>query len=115
MNPAVELWIALSVVGLALSLLLVRESRLDLEALGPRGNGRRAAARARLWRESLRISVHLVYLVIGISVLNRPCTPTGCFSPVVLGLMWGNVVMVCNSLIDAHARRALKAFLQAHD
>lgn len=112
-------WVALSALGLLLSLYLARESLHDLHSLGlcfrspvyrwgvrlpwywqGTHNGRRVAAKARLARESLRISVHSVYLAIGIPILSREVDLTF----VVLGLMWGNLALVISSLIDARTR-----------
>lgn len=101
----IHVWVLLSAAGLLLSLILSRESILDLRALPNQVNGRRIAARARLAREALRASVHAVYLAIGLPILDREVELT----LVVLGLMWGNLVLVVNSLIDARTRYLLYA------
>jgi hypothetical protein len=102
-NPIILVWVGLSAFGLVLSTYLTRESFHDLRSLDPDANGRRTAAWSRFLREGLRITVHGVYLAIGIPLLGRDVQLTF----VVLGLMWGNVVLVLNSLIDARARRLL--------
>jgi len=106
LNPLVIAWVVLSVLGLCISGYLVRESWLDLRALGSRGNGRRIAAFSRFTREGLRVSVHLLYVLAGLGALNilpflRPF--------IVPFLMWGNLVLVVNSLIDARTRSQLYA------
>lgn len=96
-------WVGLSTIGLLVSVYLTRESILDLQALPVDANGRRTAAWSRLLRESLRATVHLVYLAIGLPLLGRDVQLTY----VVLGLMWGNIVLVINSVIDARTRYLL--------
>lgn len=100
MNPVVIAWVALSAGGLLLSLYLARESWLDLKALGDMLNGRRWAARSRFAREGLRMTVHWTWLLMGVSVL----LDVRLGALIVLGLLYGNVVLVTNSLIDARTR-----------
>jgi hypothetical protein len=100
----IHVWVALSLLGLVLSMYLAVESILDLRALPNKTNGRRTAARSRLFRESMRVSVHAAYLVIGVPLLGRQADLTF----FVAALMWGNVAMVINSLIDARTRRLLQ-------
>jgi hypothetical protein len=102
----IYIWVALSVFGLVLSLYLSIESVLDLRALPNKTNGRRTAARSRLFRESMRVSVHLAYLVIGVPLLLAGVESRLTFF--VAALMWGNLAMVINSLIDARTRRLLQ-------
>jgi Flp pilus assembly protein TadB len=100
----IHIWVAVSLVGLLLSLYLSAESIRDLMALPNKTNGRRTVARSRLLRESMRVSVHLAYLVLGVSAWGS--NPGLSFS--IVALMWGNVAMVINSLIDARTRRLLQ-------
>jgi hypothetical protein len=99
----IHVWVALSLLGLVLSMYLAVESILDLRALPNKTNGRRTAARSRLFREAMRGTVHLAYLAIGIPLLGREAS----LSFFVAALMWGNLAMVINSLIDARTRRLL--------
>ena len=103
MSPVIAVWVVLSALGLILSSYLTRESWLDLRALHGDQNGRRLAATSRLWREFLRATVHLTYLAIGLPLLGRDVELTW----VVVALMWGNVALVANSLIDARYRSLL--------
>lgn len=100
MNPLVIAWVALSAFGLILSAFLTRESWLDIRALRDLLNGRRWAARSRFAREGLRVTVHWVWLLMGVSVL----LDIRLGGLIVLGLLYGNVVMVINSLVDARTR-----------
>jgi len=97
--------VVFSALGLVLSSYLTRDSWLDLRALNTAGlqNGKRLAASSRLWREFLRATVHLVYLAIGIPLLGRDIE----LPIVVVALMWGNLALVVNSLIDARTRALL--------
>ena len=95
-------WITLSAVGVLISGYLTNESRLDLRGLGPRANGRRQAARSRLAREFLRCTVHMVYLTAGAAALGF--LPEGI---IIFAIMYGNVVLVMNSMIDGSTRGAL--------
>lgn len=104
MNPIVAAWVLLSLLGGSLSLYLTRESWLDLHALPNRQNGRHVAAWSRFVREFLRITVHVAYLALGVPYLFSPFTGVSFF---ILALMWGNLVLVINSLIDARTRRLL--------
>jgi Flp pilus assembly protein TadB len=99
----IHVWVAVSLVGLALSMYLSAESIRDLMALPNKTNGRRTVARSRLLRESMRVSVHLAYLVLGVSAWGS--NPGLSFS--IVALMWGNVAMLVNSLVDARTRRVL--------
>lgn len=102
-NPIVGAWLALSFVGATVSAHLSNESRLDLKALGPDGNGRHAAAWSRLLRESGRLTVHIGYILAGLTALDIIALDW-IFVP---ALLWGNIVLVTNSLIDARTRRLL--------
>lgn len=104
MNPVVLAWVILSVVGVIVSAGLARESWLDLTALGRNGNGRRVAAISRLTREGLRVSVHAAYILAGLGALNILPSFRTLIIPI---LMWGNVALVANSIIDARTRHLL--------
>lgn len=97
---SVAIWIAVSVVGLVISLYLVNESRKDMQALANLVNGRRLAARSRGIRETMRVTVHAAYIVAGLSVLDL--LPFRDW--VVPILIWGNLSLVVNSLVDARTR-----------
>lgn len=101
----VPAWILVSVIGALLSGYLANESRHDLKALPPQANGRHTVAWSRLLREFLRFTAHLAYILAGVIALG--------FLPwrelIVPILMYGNVVMVVNSLIDARTRYLLYA------
>lgn len=93
-------WVAISFLGLLLSLFLTNESRRDLLALPNRTNGRRSFAWSRALREGLRVTVHALYLVAGLAVLEL-VPGRGLVVPI---LLWGNIVLVLNSLIDWRTR-----------
>ena len=102
----VWVWLAVSIVGTVVSGWLSRESLLDLRALPISTNGRRVIAWSRLTREALRVTVHVVYILAALAALEilpalRPL--------IVWFLMWGNIVLVTNSIIDARTRRFLIA------
>lgn len=103
-NLLVGLWLALSIVGAAVSAHLTNESRLDLAVLDKRTNGRRTAAWSRLLREGGRLTVHVGYILAGLTALDLIAADW----IIVPALMWSNVVMVSNSLIDARTRRLLR-------
>ena len=96
----VDVWVIVSAAGLFLSLILAIESWADIKALGDHKNGRRWTARSRFMREGLRVTVHWVWLLLGMSVLLDLSLGV----KVVLGLLYGNVVLVVNSVIDARTR-----------
>ena len=100
MSPVVIAWVVLSGFGLILSSYLTFESWLDMRALGESANGRLLAARSRFGREGIRVTVHWVWLLMGVTLLLE--VPLG--PKLVLGLLYGNVALVTNSLIDARAR-----------
>ena len=92
----IYIWLGVAAFGLVLSSLLVNESRLDLEALGERRNGRRRAAVSRLIREAVRSSVHAGYVGAGLAALDI-LFPRDVIVPL---LIWGSVALVLNSAID---------------
>jgi hypothetical protein len=99
MSP-VHVWVGLSAVGLVLSMYLAYQSWQDIRALGHLSNGRRWAAFSRFAREGLRVTVHWVWLLLGVSVL----LDIRLGAMFVVSLLYGNVVLVTNSLIDARTR-----------
>ena len=101
MNPVVIVWVVMSAIGALLSTALSWESYHDVRAFENRANGRRWHARSRLWRESLRVTVHVSYIVAGLTVLKILPLSSAIVVPV---LMYGNVVLVVNSLIDSRTR-----------
>lgn len=102
-NKLVGVWLALSIVGAFVSAHLSNESRLDLKALGPDGNGRHTAALSRLVREAGRLTVHIGYILAGLTALDVIDIDW----VILPSLIWGNIVLVTNSLIDANTRRLL--------
>ena len=94
-------WSLASVEGLGLSLYLANESRHDLRLLPRTTNGRRLAAWGRLAREIVRISVHAAFLCAGLGALD--VLPLDRDTVITL-LMYGNVGIGFNSLIDARLR-----------
>lgn len=98
-NPAVGVWLAVSFAGLLVSLYLTHESRLDLAALGTRANGRRLVARSRMLREGIRVTVHGGYVLAGLAGLG--ILPREIIVPC---LIYGNLALLINSLIDWRAR-----------
>lgn len=97
---SVWIWIATSIIGLCVSLYLVNESRKDMLALANLVNGRRLAARSRGIRETVRVTVHAAYIVAGLSVLGL-LPFRDWLVPI---LIWGNLSLVINSLVDARTR-----------
>lgn len=99
-------WLLVSAIGTVVSAYLTNESRHDLRSLPNRTNGRRLAAWSRLLREFLRVTVHLAYIVAGLIALGVLPLPQGVLVPI---LMYGNIALVVNSLIDARTRYLLFA------
>jgi hypothetical protein len=100
----VWVWLALSLIGTAVSGYLTRQSLDDLRSLRPDSNGRRSVARSRLAREGLRVTVHLGYIAAALGALHL----VEAFRPLIVPfLMYGNVVLVANSVIDARTRHLL--------
>lgn len=104
MNWVVVAWTALSALGVCLSLYLVRESLLDLQALGKRRNGRRRATLSRLIRETIRVSVHAGYIVAGLIALDVIPWSNDLIVPI---LMYGNLALIANSFTDTYLRAPL--------
>lgn len=86
------------------SVLLTRSSILDLRALGTTGNGRRLLARSRAIREGTRVTVHLLYLVVGLGVLGGAAWVRPVIVPI---LIYGNLALLVNSAVDAATRHQL--------
>jgi hypothetical protein len=103
-NPLVIAWVVASGLGLALSVYLTTESWRDLLAMGERANGRRAVARSRFIREGVRVTVQWTWLLLGVSVLLE--VPVG--SKFVIALLYGNISMGVNSLVDARYRPTMR-------
>jgi hypothetical protein len=103
MNPLVIAWVVASAIGLALSVYLTIESWRDIAALGDRANGRRTVARSRFIREGMRVTVQWAWLLLGLAVLRD--VPVG--SLFVAALLYGNIAMGVNSLVDARSRPLL--------
>lgn len=101
MNPIVATWVGMAIFGFFLSAWLTWDSWQDLKALGDRGNGRRRAARSRFIREGLRMSVHEVYFFIGVPFIMVDSVT---LTQTVTGLMWGSLVLITNSFVDAATR-----------
>ena len=110
MSALLWAWLLVSLAGLCLSLYLSNASRLDLRALGARANGRRRVAWSRLVRESMRVIVHARYNVAALIAgdLIGPDRSDDVNTTVIVSiLMWGNIAMFINSLIDARTRPLL--------
>lgn len=106
----VYVWIGISSIGLLLSLHLSLQSHRDLGSLGDRANGRRKIAFSRFLREFLRATVHIMWIVSGLSALD--VIGNEWFVP---GLLWGNICLVVNSLIDARTRPILFQSREHHE
>lgn len=102
-------WVIVSLLGAAISLYLTVESIQDLRALGPLTNGRRAAAVSRLIREGVRVSVHLTFIYAGLAALEL-VPGRELIVPI---LIYGNVALVVNSIIDARARTLMLEPIQS--
>ena len=101
----VVVWIVTSLLGLILSAALLNQSRLDLRALGEMANGRRLVVQSRGLREAARFTVHGAYIVAGLSALGiLPFTDW-----IVPILIYGNLAMVGNSLVDLRTRHLVYA------
>lgn len=105
MNGPALVWSIVSLAGLMLSLWLLREHHLDIRSMaGFPGNGRLIHARANRLKESIRVSVHGLFLVIGLLALDRPSSG---FSLTVVVLIYGNAGIMANSLIELRTRSRL--------
>lgn len=105
------LWLGVSIIGALVSGWLSRESLLDLQALPLTTNGRRIIAWSRLTREVLRVTVHVAYILAALAALG---IIPWLLSLIVWFLMYGNIVLVINSIIDARTRRFLVATRSAN-
>ena len=101
----IGLWIILSLFGLILSAALLNQTRLDLKALGQMANGRRLIVQSRGLREAARFTVHGAYIVAGLSALG--ILPFRDY--IVHILIYGNLAMVGNSLVDLKTRHLVYA------
>lgn len=95
-----QAWVVFSATGLVLSAFLCRQSWQDIVVLANLTNGRRWAALSRFVREGLRATVHWVWLLLGVGALLG----INYGAMTVVGLLYGNVVLVVNSLVDARTR-----------
>lgn len=96
----IQAWVLISATGLILSAYLTVQSWRDIVALGGGSNGRLLVARSRFAREGLRATVQWTWLLLGAAALLA----VNLGPLVVLGLLYGNVVLAINSLIDARTR-----------
>lgn len=99
----VWVWLIVSVIGLIVSSYLTRESLYDLRSLSV--SGQRIAAWSRFSRESIRVSVHGLYILAALAALG---IIPWLLPFIVWFLMWGNIALVLNSVIDARTRRLLR-------
>jgi hypothetical protein len=106
MNPYVAAWTLIATIGVLFSLILGIESILDLRALGDVKNGRRWHVRGRIASEAIRFIVHGAFLVLGVALISAP---TGDPSPLVIVLLFGNVLLIVNSAIAFYIRRVTEA------
>lgn len=98
-------WTLVALAGLILSLWLANDSRLDLRSLRRAGvaNGRRALARIWLAIDLLLATAQAGNFILGLTIPARHIDP----SPTVLVLIYGNVVMMAVSLLNASLRHLL--------
>ena len=113
MNIYALIWVLVSAAGLALTIYFAAQLLLDLSALRQMQvvNGRRASVKLDLSKEALRASAHVGFLFIGIAALQVQAGP---FSWVTVILIWGNVVYLLTSTIDAHKRGVLSTSQAQH-
>lgn len=95
-------WVAISGLGLILSLYLTFQSWLDIVELtrNPNGKDEYLIARSRFAREGIRVTVHWDWLLLGISILLG--VNVGVLF--IMALLHGNLALTFNSLIDARTR-----------
>lgn len=95
-------WVAISGLGLILSLYLTIQSWLDIVELtrNPNGRDEYLIARSRFAREGIRVTVHWSWLLLGISILLG--VNVGVLF--IMALLHGNLALTMNSLIDARTR-----------
>lgn len=101
------LWTLVSLVGLVLSLWLARDSYRDLRALRRAGvtNGRIMLARIWLAIDLLFATAHGAFFGLGLTILEREID----LSWTVVILVYGNVVMMTGSILNATLRHLLYA------
>lgn len=110
MTPLLAAWIAISTVGFVVSTYLTNDSRLDIRALHLDGSRARALARSRFWREGIRITVHAAYIYAALAAADILPGRGVVIVPI---LMWGNIAMLINSIIDLRARSVVMELLEA--
>lgn len=102
MNVLTIAWVAISGLGLVLSVYLTVQSWLDIVFLtrNPNGKDEYLIARSRFAREGIRVTVHWSWLLLGISILMG--VSVGVLF--IMALLHGNLALTFNSLIDARTR-----------
>ena len=101
----VQAWVAISLIGLLLSLYLANDSRIDLASLRKAKvtNGRRKLARIWLAVDLILASAHAGYVGLGLTLLDRHVNLSG----TVVVLIYGNLAMMAVSLLNVSLRHLL--------
>ena len=101
-------WTLIAVAGAILSMLGALDASRDLRALGTIANGRRLLALGDLRRELIRLSIQVVWTLIGLeSALHGGAEP----SLGVILLMGTNAALAISTLLDLHDRARLRRIL----
>ena len=103
------LWLASAAVGVAFSRRNWREAWGDYRATGGLVNGRRAIAQATLVAETTTLSIHSMYILIGVvaATIPSPAAPTAAgilIQSVLVGTSWGLTLI---SVVNRKLRRYL--------
>ncbi len=101
------IWMTLAVIGSFFSAINARDAWLDLHALEGATNGRRLLAIGAVRRESLRLVIYLIYLVIGVSAGIERVDADRPLVIATLLLVFTLFVLTLNSIFDRKERRVL--------
>ena len=117
-TPVELTWTILAVVGIWFSVVNAREAWIDYSALGGRQNGRRRIALDNIRGEGSRLTIYVLYLILGLVASWAP-PPEVQSNTAVIGsaiLIFTEAVLVVGSVLDRASRVYLMTYgMQSRD
>lgn len=97
-------------VGTWFSRLNLKESWQDFRALGGITNGRRAIATSNIVTETLRLTIHALYIIAGLFAASQPTRPVSASGVLILSiLVYASWAQTAISVISRRTRLYLLA------
>ena len=105
------LFLASALIGIWFGRDNVREAWADYRSLGGIVNGRRAIAVASILTETIRLSIHGLYIIAGLVAVTIPANPTTTLGVLVLSIL---VYVSWAQTAIGYINRRLRDYLEAH-